>query len=70
MQLLDDRSAEALVGGWRHKSPARLRFAPSINVKNVITVVPQVAVPVAITIGGGKSSASVGQFVDLGILLG
>lgn len=70
MQLLDDRSAEALVGGWRYKSPKRLKFTPSIAVNNVITVVPQIAVPVAITIGGGKSSAIVDQFVDLGITLG
>lgn len=70
MQLLDDRSAEALVGGWRYKSPTRHRFSPNVAVTNIINVVPQIAIPVAITIGGGKSSATVGQSVDLGILVG
>lgn len=69
MQLLDDRSAEALIGGCRFRAPIRRRFIPNLTVTNVITVAPQVAAPVAITIFGGNSSAFVNQFANLGVTL-
>jgi hypothetical protein len=68
MQLLDDRSAEALVGGSRRSGAIRQRL--NLNINNVITVVPQVATGVAITVFGGESGVIVGTFADLGIYLG
>ena len=70
MQLLDDRSAEALIGGGRLQAPIRRRFTPNLTVNNVITVVPQVAVPVAIAIFGGNPRAVVSQYAGIGINLG
>ena len=71
MQLLDDRSAEALVGGRGRRSGAiRQPLNLNLNINNVITVVPQVATGVAITLFGGESGVVAGTFVDLGIYLG
>ena len=70
MQLLDDRSAEALVGGSRRSGAYRQRLSLNFNINNVITVVPQVATGVAITVFGGESGVVVGTFADLGIYLG
>ena len=69
MQLLDDRSAEALVGGSRSTGTMRQRLNLNLNINNVITVVPQVATGVAITVFGGESGVIVGTFADLGIFL-
>ena len=70
MQLLDDRSAEALAGGGRHSGAIRQRLKLNLNINNVITVVPQVATGVAITVFGGESGVVVGTFADLSIYLG
>ena len=73
MQLLADRSAEALVGGRGRRSGAirqRLNLNLNLNINNVITVVPQVATGVAITLFGGESGVVVGTFADLDIYLG
>lgn len=71
MQLLDDRSAEVLIGGCRRcKMPIRRRFAPNLTVNTAVAVVPQIAIPIAISILGGNPRATVGQSVDLGISLG
>lgn len=69
MQLLDDSSAEALVGGSRRSTGMRQRLGFNFNINNVITVVPQVATGVAVTVFGGESNVVVGTFADLGINL-
>ena len=70
MQLLDDRSAEALIGGNRHMAPLRQRFISRLNVNNVIIAAPQVAVPVSISIFGGPATALATQFSSFGITQG
>lgn len=69
MQLLDDSSAEALIGGRRRSTAMRERFSLNLNVNNIITVAPQVATGVAITVFGGESSVVVGTFANLGFNL-
>ena len=69
MQLLDDRSAEALVGGSRRSGTIQQRLNLNLNINNVITVVPQVATGVSVTVFGGESGVIVGTFADLGIYL-
>jgi hypothetical protein len=75
MQLLDDHSAEALVGGSGRRSGAilqrrKLNLNLNLNLNNMITVVPQVATGVAITVFGGESGVVVGTFANLGFNLG
>jgi hypothetical protein len=70
MQFLDDRTAECLIGGKRRSSALRNRPRTNFTVNNVITVVPQVALGVAITLFGGQSSTSVSNSALIGISLG
>lgn len=70
MQLLDDRAAEALIGGGYRSSAIRQSLNLDFTINNVITVVPQVATGVAVSVFGGESSVFVGTFADLEIELG
>jgi hypothetical protein len=70
MQFLDDRTSEALVGGGRHSSAIRQSLNLNLNINNVITVIPQVATGVAVSIFGGESGVIVGTFANLDIELG
>jgi hypothetical protein len=70
MQILDDLSAEALIGGGRMHAPIRRRFTPNLNLTNIVAVVTQVAVPVSISIFGGNPRADVDQHVGLSLYRG
>lgn len=70
MQLLDDHTAEALIGGGYRSSAIRQSLNLDFTVNNVITVVPQVATGVAVAVFDGKAEVFVGTFADLNIELG
>lgn len=67
MQFLDDRTAECLTGGKRRSSALGNQPRSNFTVNNVITVVPQVALGVAISLFGGQSSTSVSNLAMIGI---
>jgi len=70
MQFLDDRSAECLTGGKRRSSALRNQPRSNFTVNNVITVVPQISLGLAISLFGGHSSTSVSNLAMIGISLG
>lgn len=67
MQLLDDHTAEALVGGGRSSAAVRQSLNLDFTINNVITVVPQTAVGVAVSVFGGESGVIVGTFAKIDI---
>jgi hypothetical protein len=67
MLFLDDCTAECHTGGKRRSSALRQPPRSNFSVNNVITVVPQVAVGVAISLFGGQSSTSVSNLAMIGI---
>lgn len=67
MTFLDDHTAEALVGGGRRSAALRQSLNLDLTINNVITVVPQVATGVAVSVFGGESSVIVGTFAKLDI---
>jgi len=70
MQFLDDCTAECLTGGKRRSSALRHQPRSSFTVNNVITVVPQVALGIAISLFGGRSSTSASNAAEIGISIG
>jgi hypothetical protein len=67
MQFLDDCTAECLTGGKRRSSALRHRTRSNFSVNNVITVVPQVSVGIAISLLGGQSSTSLSNLADIAV---
>jgi hypothetical protein len=70
MQILDDRTAECLTGGKRRSSALKRQPMSNFSINNIITVVPQLSVGIAISLFGGESSTSVSNAADIGISIG